>query len=246
MKFEVLTIFPKIIKAYISEGIIKKAIDKGIITVDVINIRDFATGKHKQVDDYPYGGGAGMVFKPEPIFRAIEYIKKDGRQRYIVLLSPSGNLFNQSIAKKYAYTIDNLVLISGRYEGVDERVKILIDEEISIGEYILTGGELPALVIIDAVARLIPNVLGDKKSVEEESFSWGILEYPHYTRPEEFKGMKVPKVLLSGNHQKIKRWRRKEALRKTLRSRPDLINSIKLSEEDIILIKEIKEEEQWN
>ena len=246
MKFEVLTIFPKIIKAYISEGIIKKAIDKGIITVDVINIRDFATGKHKQVDDYPYGGGAGMVFKPEPIFRAIEYIKKDGRQRYIVLLSPSGNLFNQSIAKKYAYTIDNLVLISGRYEGVDERVKILIDEEISIGEYILTGGELPALVIIDAVARLIPNVLGDKKSVEEESFSWGILEYPHYTRPEEFKGMKVPKVLLSGNHQKIKRWRRIEALRKTLRSRPDLINSIKLSEEDIILIKEIKEEEQWN
>jgi tRNA (guanine37-N1)-methyltransferase len=243
MRFEVLTIFPNIIKAYLSEGILKRAIERGVFEVDIINIRDFTTDKHRQVDDYPYGGGAGMVMKPEPIFRAMDHLKRDGKKRYVLLLSPSGRVFNQALAEEYAERFECLTLISGRYEGVDERVKTIVDDEVSIGDYVLTGGELPALVIIDAVARLLPGTVGDMMSVSEESFTSGILEYPQYTRPAEFRGLKVPEVLLSGNHEEIRRWRRKEALRKTLNRRPDLLEKIKLSDEDLRLIQEIREEE---
>ncbi|RMG73628.1 MAG: tRNA (guanosine(37)-N1)-methyltransferase TrmD [Nitrospirae bacterium] len=245
MRFDVLTIFPEIINAYISESIIKRAIQKGIIEVRVHNIRDYTTDKHRQVDDYPYGGGAGMVFKPEPLFRAIEAVTADGIRRHRILTSPGGRIFTQKVAKEYAEGFNALLIVCGRYEGVDERVKCLIDEEVSIGDYILTGGELASLVIIDAVSRLLPGVLGDEASAEDESFSSGLLEYPQYTRPAEFRGMRVPDVLLSGNHGLIKRWRRKESLRRTLRQRPELIEKAVLTDEDKKLLKEIKEEEGW-
>ena len=190
MVFEVLTIFPNIISSYLSESIMKRAIDKGAIRVDTYNIRDFTTDKHRQVDDYPYGGGAGMVLKPEPVFNAMEYVCRDGLERFKVLLTPDGRLFNQSLAEEYAKNKSRILFLSGRYEGIDERIRVLADEEISIGEYILTGGELPALVIIDAITRLIPGVLGDSRSAVEESFTSGLLDYPQYTRPLEFKGMK--------------------------------------------------------
>ncbi len=244
--FDVLTIFPSMIKAYLSESIMKRAIEKGIVQVNVVNIRDYTEDKHRQVDDYPYGGGAGMVFKPEPIFNAIDSLCRDGKKRHIVLLSPGGRIFNQSVAEEYAREKEHILFICGRYEGVDERIKTLVNEELSIGDYVLTGGELPALVIIDAVTRLLPGALGDEDSSKEESFTSGILEYPQYTRPVEYRGMRVPEVLLSGNHQLIRRWRRKEALRRTLKRRPDLLEKIDLAEEDRELIKEIKEEEQWN
>ncbi len=245
MRFDVLTIFPEIINAYISVSIMKRAIDRGLVNVHVHNIRDYTTDKHRQVDDYPYGGGSGMVFKAEPIFRAVESIEADGIKRLKLLTSPGGRVFTQDVAREYAKSYKAILIICGRYEGVDERVKSIIDEEISIGDYVLTGGELASLVIIDAVSRLIPGVLGDEASTEEESFSDGLLEYPQYTRPREFRGMRVPEVLLSGNHQMVRRWRRKEALRRTLKQRPDLIEKIELTEEDRRLIKEIKEEEQW-
>jgi tRNA (guanine37-N1)-methyltransferase len=242
MIFEVLTIFPAIINSYISESILKRAIEEGIIRVDVYNIRDFSEDKHSKVDDYPYGGGAGMVLKPEPIFNALEHICSDGRKRHIVLLSPSGRVFDQRAAEDFARQRMDLVLISGRYEGFDERIRTLIDEDFSIGDYILTGGELPALVIIDAITRLLPGVLGAERSAQEESFTTGILDYPQYTRPREFRGMKVPEVLLSGNHELIREWRRREALRRTVSLRPDLLEKAELSDEDINFLKEIKEE----
>ncbi|NOY64566.1 MAG: tRNA (guanosine(37)-N1)-methyltransferase TrmD [Nitrospirae bacterium] len=245
MIFDVLTLFPSIIHAYTGESILKRAIEKGIITVNVYNIRDYTEDKHRQADDYPYGGGSGMILKVEPIYNALCHIDKDGRKRYKILLSPGGRLFTQKVAEEFSERYDHLLLICGRYEGVDERVKHFIDEEISIGDFVLTGGELPGLVIIDAVTRLLPGVLGDENSPREESFTTGLLEYPQYTRPVEFKGMRVPEVLLSGNHKLIKRWRRKEALRRTLKNRPDLLKTIELSEEDRELLKEIKEEEQW-
>lgn len=242
--FEVLTLFPEIIMGYVCESIIGRAIKKGIIDVLVYNIRDFSSGRYRQVDDYPYGGGAGMVMMAEPIFNALESIKSDDRERHIVLLGPRGSVFNQQKAREFAENHSRITLISGRYEGVDERVRSIVDEEISIGDYILTGGELPGLVIIDAVSRLLPGVLGDSESPTEESFTDGLLEYPHYTRPGTFRGMDVPRILLSGDHEKIRRWRRKEALRNTLRERPDLLERANLSEEDRELIKEIKEEER--
>ena len=245
MRFDVLTIFPEIIDAYLSVSIMKRAIQKGLIEVHVHNIRDYTTDRHRQVDDYPYGGGAGMVFKVEPIYRAVESIEEDGIKRHKLLTSPGGRVFSQSVAREYAERHHAILIICGRYEGVDERVKTIVDEEVSIGDYVLTGGELASLVIIDAVSRLVPGVLGDEASKEEESFSYGLLEYPQYTRPREFRGMQVPEVLLSGNHREIRRWRRKEALRRTLKFRPDLLDKIELSDEDRRLIKEIKEEEQW-
>jgi tRNA (guanine37-N1)-methyltransferase len=199
--------------------------------------------KHKTVDDYPFGGGAGMVLKPEPLFEAIDFLNKDNEQRRIILLSPEGKPFNQQLAEEFCVEKRRLVFICGRYEGIDERVRIsLVDEEISIGDYVITGGELAALVIIDASVRLIRGALGDERSTEEESFSWGLLDYPHYTRPREFQGMSVPDVLLSGNHKEIWLWRRKEALRKTLKVRPDLIKKIQLTGEDKKILSEIEEE----
>ncbi len=245
MIFDVLTLFPSVIKAYTGESILKRAIEKGIITVNVYNIRDYTEDKHRQVDDYPYGGGSGMVLKVEPVYNCICQINRDGRRRYRILLSPGGRLFTQKVAEEFSQRHEHILLICGRYEGVDERVKNFIDEEVSIGDYVLTGGELPALVIIDAVTRLLPGALGDESSLREESFTTGLLEYPQYTRPVEFMGMKVPEILLSGNHGLIRRWRRKEALRRTLKQRPDLLEALELSEEDRVLIKEIKEEEKW-
>jgi tRNA (guanine37-N1)-methyltransferase len=221
--------------------VLKKAVEDGLVKVRIHNLRDFSKDRYKTVDDYPYGGGSGMVMKPEPIFEAVDYIKSDGEERLVILLTPQGKVFNQKMARELSRQ-KALAFICGRYEAIDERVRTIVNEEISIGDYVLTGGELPALVIIDAVLRLLPGVLGNYDSLKEESFEWDILDYPHYTRPREFRGLKVPEVLLSGNHEAIRRWRRKEALRKTLERRPDLLEKAVLSEEDLILIKEIKEE----
>lgn len=243
MKCDIITIFPEIFNAYFNEGIIKRALQKKIIEINVHNLRDFTTDRHKTVDDYPYGGGSGMVMKPEPFFAAVEAICPEQSERMVIMLNPAGEKFSQDMASALSQESKRLIFLCGRYEAIDERVKIsLADYEISIGDYILTGGELPALVIIDAITRLIPNVLGDEHSAEEESFSWGILDYPHYTRPQMFRNMAVPDVLLSGNHKDIKRWRRKEALRRTIERRHDLLKKIRLNKEDNELLKEIKEE----
>lgn len=245
MRFDVITIFPEIFNAYINESIIKRAIEKKIIEIKIHNLRDFTSDKHKAVDDYPYGGGPGMVMKPEPFFRAVESIKSDGIPRRVIILSPQGELFHQQMAFYMAEEKQNLLFICGRYEAIDERVREnLVDKEISIGDYVLTGGELPALVIIDTITRLIHGVLGDERSIVEESFTSGILDYPHYTRPPEFRGLKVPDVLLSGNHKDISLWRRKEAIRRTIQRRPDLIEKVLLTESDHKLIKEIQEEKE--
>ena len=243
MKCDVLTLFPDILTAYLNESILKRARDKELLDVNLVNIRDFASGPHRQVDDYPFGGGAGMVLKPEPVFRAMDALREDGEPRRVVLLSPQGRPFDQSMAETYAEEERKFVFICGRYEGIDERVRALVDEEVSIGDFVLTGGELGALVIIDAVTRLIPGVLGDEKSIEDESFSWGVLDYPHYTRPREFRGLDVPPVLLSGNHKEIRLWRRREALKKTLEVRPDLIDGAGLSDMDKDMILKLSSED---
>jgi tRNA (guanine37-N1)-methyltransferase len=243
MKCDIITIFPAIFTAYFGEGILKRALQKGLIEVNIHNLRDFTHDKHRTVDDYPYGGGAGMVMKPDPFFSAVESVCPDADLRRVIMLSPAGKQFNQDFADELSAEKRRLVFLCGRYEAVDERVIAgLVDDEVSIGDYVLTGGELPALVIIDAVARLIPGALGDEHSAEEESFSWGILDYPHYTRPPVFRDMSVPEILLSGNHKDIMIWRRKEALRRTLQRRPDLFERCILSDEDKRFIKEIKEE----
>lgn len=235
--FDVLTIFPEIFSCYLKFGVVGKAIQKKLTEVKVYNLRDFTLSKHKKIDDYPYGGGSGMVMQIEPIYNAIVEIKKDQIKRRVILLSPQGKLFNQEIAKKMSESKERFLLICGRYEGVDERVKNFIDEELSVGDYILSGGELASLIIIDSIVRLIPGALGDELSAIEESFMNGLLDYPHYTRPEEFMGMKVPQVLLSGNHAEINRWRIKQSLMVTLKRRPELLKN--LSPEKIEIFKEL-------
>jgi tRNA (guanine37-N1)-methyltransferase len=243
MKFSVVTIFPDMVKAYLGASIIHRALKNGIIAVDVHNLRDYATDRHKTVDDYPYGGGAGMVMKPEPFFRIADALWPQKEKRKIVLLSPKGRLFDQDVANELRHEEREIVLFCGRYEAIDERVAIcLADDEISIGDYVLTGGELPALVIIDAVSRLIPGVLGDSRSSEEDSFTCGLLDYPHYTRPESFRGCSVPEVLVSGNHREIAKWRRRESLTITVNRRPGLLEKYHLSPEDINLLEQLKEE----
>jgi tRNA (guanine37-N1)-methyltransferase len=243
MKCDIITIFPDIFRAYLGEGILKRAIQKGLVDLRVHNLRDYTKDRHRTVDDAPYGGGSGMVMKPEPFFLAVEAVCPDPADRRVIVLSPAGKKFDQDAAVEFSNEKRRLVFLCGRYEAIDERVKTaLADDEISIGDYVLTGGELPTLVIIDAVSRLIPGVLGDEHSAEVESFSWGILDYPHYTRPPAFRGFEVPDILLSGNHKDILRWRRKEALRRTLERRPDLLETGRLSEEDSKLLREIKEE----
>lgn len=243
MKFEIITIFPEIFHAYHSEGILKRALQKKLIEVRIHNLRDYAKDRHRTVDDYPYGGGAGMVMKPEPFFAAVETLCPERTERRVIMLSPAGKKFDQKMAEELSGEGRRLLFLCGRYEAIDERVRIaLADDEISIGDYILTGGELAALVIIDAIARLIPGVLGDERSAEEDSFSSGLLDYPHYTRPPVFMDMSVPEVLLSGNHREIQRWRRKEALRRTLERRPELLEKIRLSYEDYGLISELRRE----
>lgn len=243
MKCDVLTLFPDVLTDYLNESILKRAREKDLLDVNLVNIRDYASGPHRQVDDYPFGGGAGMVLKPEPVFRAMDALKEDGEPRRVVLLSPQGRPFDQSMAEAYSKEERKFVFICGRYEGIDERVRALADEEVSIGDFVLTGGELGALVIIDAVTRLLPGVLGDEKSIEDESFSWGLLDYPHYTRPREFREMDVPQVLLSGNHEEIRLWRRREALKKTLEVRPDLIERAELSDRDKEMLSELSSKE---
>lgn len=243
MKFSIVTIFPDMVQAYLSASIIRRAIKSGIIDVAVHNLRDYTPDKHKSVDDYPYGGGAGMVMKPEPFFMITEKLWPDKEKRRIILLGPQGQLFDQQMAHRLSREQREFVFLCGRYEAIDERVKEqLVDEEISVGNYVLTGGELPALVIIDAVSRLVPGVLGDSRSSEEDSFTCGLLDYPHYTRPENFRGMEVPAVLLSGNHSEIKKWRKKQSLRATLERRPELIEKYSLAAEDKEILDRLKEE----
>ena len=226
MQFDVLTIFPGMIEGPLTESILKRGRQKGLIEVRLHDLRDYARDRHRQVDDAPYGGGGGMVMIPGPIFEAVETIlaKHPAQRSRSVLLSPQGTPFSQEKARRLARDCERLLLICGRYEGVDERVReFLVDEEISIGDYVLTGGELAAMVVIDSVSRLIPGVLGGERSAEEDSFSDGVLEYPQYTRPALFRGHPVPEILLSGNHAKIRRWRREMALKNTEAKRPDLI-----------------------
>ena len=239
MHFDIFTLFPGMFEGPFSESILKRAQEKGLLSIDLHNIRDVTTDRHHIVDDYPYGGGAGMVMKPEPIFNAVESVYKGGP---IILLTPQGRLFNQEIARSLAQE-PRVTLICGHYEGVDERVREhLVTAELSIGDYVLTGGELAAMVVVDAVSRLIPGVLA-ADSTGEESHSNNLLEYPHYTRPPEFRGWRVPDILLSGHHEQIARWRRKESLRRTRQRRPDLFAKLDLSSKlDQKLLKELDEE----
>lgn len=231
MKYHVLTIFPDILSGPLSESILGKAIERGIIGLNLVDIRDFTRDKHRMVDDYPYGGGPGMVMKPEPILRAVHSLEISD-DTPIVLLTPQGETFNQAMAWEFS-RCPELVLVCGRYEGIDERVKEgLPIREVSVGDFVLTGGEYAALIIIDAVARLLPGVLGDQTSPVNESFSEGLLEYPQYTRPAEYESLKVPEILLSGDHGRIERWRREQSLERTFQKRPDLLENAQLDEQD--------------
>ncbi len=231
MRIDVLTLFPGIFSGILSESILKRAQEQGALAVNLINIRDYAFDKHRVVDDYPYGGGAGMVMKPEPIARAIAAANADG-SGHVVMMTPQGRVLTQARARELAQR-GHLIILCGHYEGVDERARqLFVDEEISIGDYVLTGGELPAAVLIDCVARLLPGVLGSAESAEHDSFSDGLLEHPHYTRPPEFQGLAVPEILLSGDHGKIAAWRHRESLRRTLERRPELLQRLELSPAD--------------
>jgi tRNA (guanine37-N1)-methyltransferase len=265
MRFDIFTLFPGIFESPLKESMIKRAIESGLLEVQLHNIRDYAEGKHQVTDDYPYGGGGGMVMKPEPVFMAVETVlgqdKDEGggtrdeaellddwaqarihkpKSRIpIVLLTPQGRVFNQQIALELA-EYDRVILICGRYEGVDERIREhLATDEISIGDYVLTGGELAALVVLDAVIRLRPGVLGDPTGAVDDSHASGLLEYPHYTRPPEFRGWQVPEVLLSGDHAKVDRWRREQALRRTWERRPDLLEWAELTEADRVFLRQL-------
>jgi len=254
IQFHILTIFPDFFRGPLDYGIVRRAREAGLVETAVHDLRAFARDRHRTVDDRPFGGGEGMVLKPEPIFECVESLgaaardHRRSRRESVVLLSPQGSLFNQGVAGELA-KLERLVLICGRYEGVDERVSaFLADRELSIGDYVLSGGELGAAIIVDAVTRLVPGTLGNEASAQQESFthsvgisgdgpnstcaSGGLLDYPHYTRPAEFRGMKVPEVLVSGNHEEIRRWRRRQALEKTVRNRSDLLERVALSAED--------------
>ncbi len=239
MIFDILTLFPEMFLTPLEGSIIGKARAEGKITVNLFNIRDYAEGKHRVTDDYPFGGGKGMIMKPEPIIRGVEALQASKPKAQVVLMTPQGTPLRQAMVKRLALH-ERLIIVCGRYEGVDERVRAVVDEEISIGDYVLTGGELAALVLVDAVARTIPGVLGDEGASEDDSFSQGLLEYPHYTRPREFAGKQVPEVLISGDHQAIERWRREQALRRTWERRPDLISHARLSDEDQKILEKLK------
>jgi len=237
MKFTVLTIFPEMFDSFRAYGIIKRAIERKKIFTSTINIRDYATDRHQMTDDRPYGGGSGMVLKPEPLAAAIRAAKEKAPSSRSILMTPQGHVFNQHMAQQLT-AFSELILICGRYEGVDERiVHDLVDDEISIGDYILTGGELAAMVVIETVTRLIPGTLGAEASAENDSFSEGLLEHAHYTRPRNFEGMQVPEVLVSGHHQEIERWRRESSVMRTLLKRPDLLQTNNLSEQEIKILK---------
>jgi len=240
MKFDILTLFPGMFDGPFGESIIRRAVESGLIDIRLHNIRDYAFDKHRTTDDYPYGGGAGMVMKPEPLAACIEQMRAALPAARIILTTPQGTPFNQSLAAELARE-EELLIICGRYEGVDERVRdIFAADEISLGDFVLTGGEVAAMVIVDAVSRLIPGVLGSDESAARDSFSDGLLEYPQYTRPPEFRGLGVPDVLLSGNHQEIAKWRRRMALQRTWFKRPDLLATARLDEEDRIYLRELE------
>jgi len=243
MNFDILTLFPEMFEGPFSTSILSRAREKKLININITNIRDYTEDKHNTTDEPPYGGGAGMVLKVNPIYKAWNDINAKNREKvHTVLLSPQGKTLNQEKVKELS-SYNNLTLICGHYEGVDERVrKSIVDEEVSIGDYVLTGGELPAMVLVDAVSRMVDGVLGDEDSSKKDSFYEGLLEHPHYTRPREFENMKVPEVLLSGHHARIKRWRLKKALKRTLIRRPDLLEKKKLSKREKKLLKEVKQE----
>lgn len=241
MHIDVLTLFPEMIEGVFNSSILKKAQDKSKFSYNLINFRDYSENKHRKVDDYPYGGGAGMVLTPQPIFDAVEAVTKDkSSEQRVILMCPQGEPYNQKKAEELAKE-ENLVFICGHYEGYDERIREhLVTDEISIGDYVLTGGELGAMAVIDSVVRLLPDVLGNHESAPEDSFSTGLLEHPHYTRPADFRGIKVPEVLLSGDHAKISNWRKMESLKRTFERRKELLNAMTLSEEEVTLLDQIK------
>lgn len=239
MQFDVFTLLPEVFPPYLESSILSRARQRGLIDVRVHNIRDYTHDRHHVTDDTPYGGGGGMVMKPEPVFEAVESILGPAAIP-VILLTPQGRVFTQRVAEEFA-RVEHIALLCGRYEGVDERIREhLVTDEISVGDYVLTGGELPALMIVDAVSRLIPGVLGDPTGAEDDSHSMGLLEYPHYTRPPEFRGWKVPDVLLSGDHAKIDKWRREQALTRTFKKRPDMLDKAKLDKKDLKFIENLK------
>jgi tRNA (guanine37-N1)-methyltransferase len=244
MRIDILTLFPEMFSGVLGHSILQRAEEKKTVSYHVTNFREFADNKHKTVDDYPYGGGAGMVLKPQPIFDAVASLTEQKNEAIprIILLCPQGERYTQKKAEELAEE-KHLIFICGHYEGYDERIRThLVTDEISIGDYVLTGGELGAMVVIDSVVRLLPEVLGKEESHQQDSFSTGLLEHPHYTRPADFRGMKVPDTLMSGNHKLIEEWRTKESLRRTLERRPDLLESVELTKEQMKWLDEIKKE----
>ena len=241
MRFDIITIFPEFIDSIKSHSIIKRAIEKNIIEINSIDFRDYALDKHKHVDDYAYGGGAGMLISVQPVHQAMQQVP-NLNNAYKLITSPSGTTFNQKVAERLS-KLDHIVIVCGHYEGIDSRINDYIDEEISLGDYILTGGELAALTVIDSVSRLIPGVITED-SIKDESFTTGLLEYPQYTRPYEYDGKKVPDVLVSGHHANIKKWQRFESLKKTYFNRPDLLENLELSKEDLKYLEMIKNGEE--
>ncbi|NLN49777.1 MAG: tRNA (guanosine(37)-N1)-methyltransferase TrmD [Clostridiales bacterium] len=243
MRFDILTLFPGMFEKVLGESIIGRAVAKNIIKIRLHNLRDFSTDKHKRVDDYPYGGGLGMVLQCQPIFTALDYLTEDiGEKPYVILMSPQGRVFNQNKARSFLKH-KNIVIICGHYEGVDERVIVnIIDEEISLGDFVLTGGEIAAMAIVDSTARLVPGVLKEEESHWNETFSEGLLEYPQYTRPAEYLGLKVPEILLTGHHANIEKWRKAESIKRTFKKRPDLIKKAVLSKDELIILEEIENE----
>lgn len=242
-KFYVLTLFPEMIEGTLSHSITGRAIKDGVIGVEAVNIRDFTKDKHRHVDDYPYGGGAGMVMQPQPIYDAYKSIEEKTGKARVLYMSPQGKKFNQKMAEEFSKE-DNLILLCGHYEGIDERIiEEIVTDEVSIGDFVLTGGELAAITVIDTVSRLVPGVLNKEESYENESFSDGLLEYPQYTRPPEFLGRTVPDVLLSGHHANIDKWRREQSIIRTYKKRPDLLVSAELTDKEKMFVKKLKKEE---
>lgn len=240
MKIDVLSLFPEMFDGPMKQSIVGKAIDNNVLDLKLTNFRDFTTDKQNHVDDYPYGGGAGMLLQAQPVFDALEAVQKESNTKgKVILLDPAGRKFDQKVAEEFANE-EHLTFICGHYEGYDERIRELVTDEVSLGDYILTGGELGAMVMIDATVRLLPEVLGNKESAPGDSFSNGLLEYPQYTRPADFRGMQVPDVLTNGNHKLIEEWRQKESLRRTLERRPDLLEDIQLSKQQVEWLADIK------
>ena len=245
MKFDIVTIFPRMFDGPTREGILGRAIDRGLVDLRVVDLRDFTQDRHRTVDDVPFGGGPGMVLKPAPLFDAVDHLRQTrGEPGAVILTSPQGKPFCQADAVRLS-ALDHVVVLCGRYEGVDERVNDQVaTEELSIGDYVLTGGEFPALVMLDAVARLLPGAVGDEQSVEYDSFTRGLLDYPHYTRPAEYRGLKAPDVLLSGHHEQVRRWRKRQAVERTMARRPELLAAADLDDEERAIVRELLQARQ--